>query len=621
MYSSFKECQKKLAGVAAVDYFFTTECMDLIIQKVSLDDNQKSILFHVLVKLMNSYNLGHSCEHLSDIADRTVFASVEDGINGFKLPERNELESLLQSFECKGLPIYFAKEFGGLYIRRLWLYENEVAKFIKQRLQTNEVDTQKLQIVIDELFDSTRLPHQLVAEQSTATATPSHQRGLFQNEETNWQKIAVINSIIRRFSIISGGPGTGKTTTVTKLLLAESLLKDSSTNIALLAPTGKAAQRLTESMKDSLQLLLTTNANINQARKSLGTLEAQTVHRFLGLRPNSTYIKYNKEKPAPFDIVVVDEASMLDINLFVKLIRSIGENTKLVLIGDVNQLPSVGVGSLLSSLTTGMCNAFSAKASTILKLFDESITKHESGLDYAVLLEKNYRSEQHIVSFAKDVLAGQTDYQKYQCQGLQFESLEHLDKGLKQFAGKYKVILQSKNYQEALGELKKFRILVANRVITVGTNQLNIKVEKLLGKTPNSLYKGKPIMITQNSHSLELYNGDVGVLWGDDNGNLKAYFEHREDKSFAINMLPKFESVYAMTIHKTQGSEFDEIAIILPDKDNRVLTKELLYTGITRAKKKLTIIADENVLKATIKKKIKRNSNIKELIENLENYS
>ena len=104
-------------------------------------------------------------------------------------------------------------------------------------------------------------------------------------------------------------------------------------------------------------------------------------------------------------------------------------------------------------------------------------------------------------------------------------------------------------------------------------------------------------------------------------GNLKAYFEHREGKSFAINMLPKFEAVYVMTIHKTQGSEFDEIAIILPDEVNRVLTKELLYTGITRAKKKLTIIADESVLKTTITKKVKRNSNIKGLIENLENYS
>ena len=128
-------------------------------------------------------------------------------------------------------------------------------------------------------------------------------------------------------------------------------------------------------------------------------------------------------------------------------------------------------------------------------------------------------------------------------------------------------------------------------------------------------------MITQNSHSLGLFNGDVGVLWNDESSNLKAYFEHREGKSFDINMLPKFEPVYAMTIHKTQGSEFDEVVIILPDEINQSLTKELLYTGITRAKRRLTIIADDSVLKTTIKKKVERSSNIKELIENLENSS
>ena len=607
MYSSFKECQKILYGVAAVDYFFAKECMDLIIQKVSLDDSQKSILFHVLVKLMNSYNLGHSCEHLSDIVDQTIFASIEDGIKGFKLPEYKDLESILQSFECEDLPIYFAKKFGSLYIRKLWLYENEVAKFIKQRLQVHELDVQNLQIVIDKLF-----PKLL----SSPLENGDDRLSVFsQQNETDWQKIAVINSIIRKFSIISGGPGTGKTTTVTKLLLTESLLKDSSINIALLAPTGKASQRLTESMRDSLQLLSAIE-NIDQTCENLRTLEAQTVHRFLGLIPNSTYTKYNKERPAPYDLIVVDEASMLDINLFIKLIRSISENAKLVLIGDVNQLPSVGVGNLLSNLTAGSNNAFSTKARAVLNLFDINISEQRSKFDYVVKLEKNYRSEHHIVSFAKDVLVGQTDYQKHQCKGLQFEGLKHLDKSLKQFAGKYRAILQSKNYQQALSELKKFRILVANKAIAIGTNQLNIKIEKLLGKTPNSLYKGKPIMIAQNSHSLELYNGDVGVLWNDEKGILKAYFEHRKGKSFAINMLPKFEAVYAMTIHKIQGSEFDEIVIILPDEVNRTLTKELLYTGITRAKKKLTIIVDNSVLKTTIKKKVRRNSNIKELIEN-----
>ena len=593
MYSSFKECQKELAGVAAVDYFFATECVGLIKEQLSLTDSQKFILFHVLVKLMNSYNLGHSCEYLNDMAGQIIFASVEKEMKGYRLPEYDDLRSLFDLFHYDNLPIYFSKEFNSLYIRRLWLYENEIAKFIKKRLQINELDVQRLDEVISMLFR--------------------------ESNKTDWQKIAVINSIIRNFSIISGGPGTGKTTTVTKLLLASILINDNHANIALLAPTGKAAQRLTESVSSSLDLLPTISDDINQIHGSLKTLEAQTVHRFLGLRPNSTYTKYNKEKLAPYDLIVVDETSMLDINLFIRLIRAVSENTKLVLIGDVNQLPSVGVGSLLSSLTSESYNAFSAEASTILKLFDENVIRQENNLDYAVKLEKNYRSEQHIVNFARDMLAERVDYQKHQCEGLQFETLKYIDKNLKIFIDKYRLVLQSKNYQEALNVLKKFRILVANRNIELGTIPLNLKIEKLLGKVPNSLYKGKPIMITQNSAPLGLFNGDVGILWNDESANLKAYFEHRESKAFAINMLPKFETVYVMTIHKTQGSEFDEIAIILPNEVNKVLTNELLYTGITRAKKKLTIISDENVLKTTIKKKVKRNSNIKELIEGLEN--
>ena len=593
--------------------------MELINQKTSLNDNQREVLFHVLVKLMSAYNLGHSCEHLSAIAGHTIFSSKEDGIEGYKLLQGGELESLFESINYDGLPIYYAKQFGSLYIRRLWLYENEVASFIKQRLQTSKLDIQKLQIVIDELFDSAKLPRQ------SATATPSYQRGIFQDEETDWQKIAVINSIIRKFSIISGGPGTGKTTTVAKLLLASVLLEQQSPRIALLAPTGKAAQRLTESLESSIKSFQDSASNqflnIDTNLYDEINIEGQTIHRFLGVRPNSAYIKYNQEHQAPYDIIVVDEASMLDINLFIKLIRAIGEDTKLVLIGDVNQLPSVGVGSLLSSLTSESDNSFSESANAILKAFDERITAENSSLDYVVKLQKNYRSEKHIADFAIDVLTGGTDYQKHHQTDLQFKPLQSLDKNLKNFANKYKAVTQCQDYKEALNQLKKFRILVANRNIKIGTNNLNIEIEKLLGKAPNSLYKGKPIMITQNSHSLGLFNGDVGVLWNDESSNLKAYFEHREGKSFAINMLPKFEPVYAMTIHKTQGSEFDEVVIILPDEINQSLTKELLYTGITRAKRRLTIIADDSVLKTTIKKKVERSSNIKELIENLENSS
>ncbi len=603
MYSSFKKCQEQLADVAAVDYFFAKECLNVISTHSKLDENQQEILFHILIKLMNSYSLGHSCEIVANIANKTFFDSKEESLKGYKTPGYNDLVALLDLLDYENLPIYYAKELDSLYIKRLWLYENEIAKFINAKLAIKQFDIQNLKTIVDSLFD--------------------------QSNETDWQKVAVVNSLIRDFSIISGGPGTGKTTTVTKLLLTKELLEKSPQRIALLAPTGKAAQRLTESVLDSLnnichsssytknshaELVSVSQYDINEACDKLNKLEAQTIHRFLGIKPNSKHIKYHKNALAPYDLVVVDEASMLDVEIFIKLIRALGENATLVLVGDLNQLPSVGVGSLLSNLTATSDNKFTPESKEIIDTVTGFTLAQTDDFDYTVKLQKNYRSQQHINDFAKSILKGEFDFDIHKHDLLEFTDLKSLDSNLKAYAKKYKQLEKASNPHEALEEFKKLRILVGNRNIQVGTNQLNAKIERLLGKKVDSLYHAKPIMISQNSHSLGLYNGDIGVLWYDNSGNLKAYFEHLKDKSFAINMLPKFESVYVMTIHKTQGSEFDEVVIVLPDEINKTLTRELLYTGVTRAKFKLKIIANRDILTTIIKREVKRNSNIKELM-------
>ncbi|ABK90231.1 exodeoxyribonuclease V, alpha subunit [Francisella tularensis subsp. novicida U112] len=586
MYKTFHKACEQLADIRAIDFFFAKEVFDLVKKTTpsmttlssesypplhgakgnDLEQKSNEILFHILMKLMHVYSHGHSCLKIADISNKTIFASEQsnqsDAKVGFKMPSSDKIANILDSLNYDNLPIYFAKQYDSLYIKRLWNYENEIANFIKLKTIQNTQKDNRIEEVVDKLFEPAG--------------------------EINWQKQAVIKSLNYNFSIISGGPGTGKTTTVAKLLLAIQMLNQNQQRIALLAPTGKAAQRMTESLNSVLSKRVD-----NDSYLGLSNLEAQTIHRFLGLRPNSTHVKYSKQSKAPYDVIIVDEASMLDMNIFIKLIRAVADNTKLILIGDTNQLPSVEAGSLLANFTHD---------------------KYGSITPYTTLLIKNYRSQQYINNLAASVLKGDVNIDSHQNENINFHSLRNLDTYLREYAKRYSQLEKCRNYKEALTELNKFRILVANKNLEIGTDKLNQKIEKFMSKPIDSNYKGKPIMITQNSYSLGLFNGDVGIIWPDDTGKLRAYFDGKDAKAFSLNMLPKYESVYAMTIHKTQGSEFDEIVIILPAEDNEALSKQLLYTAITRAKYKLTIISEQSSLRDIAQKDIKRNSNISELV-------
>ncbi|KFJ42640.1 exodeoxyribonuclease V subunit alpha [Francisella philomiragia] len=586
MYKTFHQACEQLADIRAIDFFFAKEVFDLVKKTTpsiitlsselypplhgakgnDLEQKSNEVFFHILIKLMHVYSHGNSCLKIADISNKTIFASEQstqsDAKVGFKMPSFDEIVSILESLDYDKLPIYFAKEYDSLYIKRLWNYEVEIAKFIKSRTIQNIHQDNYIEEVVDKLFEPA--------------------------DEIDWQKQAVIKSLNYNFSIISGGPGTGKTTTVAKLLLAIQMSNQNQQRIALLAPTGKAAQRMTESLNSVLSKRVD-----NDSYLGLSNLEAQTIHRFLGLRPNSTYVKYNEQSKAPYDVIIVDEASMLDMNIFIKLIRAVADNTKLILIGDTNQLPSVEAGSLLANFTHHR---------------DGDITP------YTTLLIKNYRSQQYINNLAVSVLKGDINIDSHQNENINFHSIRNLDTYLRDYAKRYSQLEKCSDYKEALTELNKFRILVANKNLEIGTDKLNQKIEKFMSKPIDSNYKGKPIMITQNSYSLGLFNGDVGIIWPDDTGKLRAYFDGKDAKAFSLNMLPKYESVYAMTIHKTQGSEFDEIVIILPAEDNEALSKQLLYTAITRAKHKLTIISEQSSLRDIAQKDIKRNSNISELV-------
>ena len=574
MYKDFRNCQQKLANIQAIEYFFALEVIRFLENTKDLNINnytneEKNNLFHLLIKLMYSYTSGNSCIKIKDIANNTFFNSKEENKQGFKFLNYENLIKILEPFNNENLPIYFSKKFDSLYIKRLWLFENEIANFIEFKLnQKFQQDNETIKNIVNKLF----------------------------SEESD-QKKAVIKSLNSKFSIISGGPGTGKTTTVAKLLLALQILNNEKPlNVALLAPTGKASQRVTESILNSKEEFLKSNEMnfIDKDYFNILDTQGETIHRFLGIKPNSQHTKYNSNIKAPYDVIIVDESSMLDINIFIKLIRAIKEDSYLILLGDINQLPSVEAGNLLHSFTDDLNGQI------------EIISKYTSKL------EKNYRSNSDINSFANDILNEKIDFNKDNST-INYKDLDNLDNYLKEIVEqKYKHLLLCKTPQEALQKLKNFKILVGNKNINIGTNRLNNKIEKLLGKNINSNYKGKPIMITENSYSLGLFNGDIGIIWD----NNEVYFENKEE-SININMLSNYETVYAMTIHKTQGSEFNEIALIIPEDENNILTKQLIYTGVTRAKNKIDIIAKDEIFQKVIKKSIVRNSNINQIIKNI----
>ncbi|MEY8701693.1 AAA family ATPase, partial [Francisella philomiragia] len=420
MYKTFHQACEQLADIRAIDFFFAKEVFDLAKNLPKSSKNNchsgldleslkysENVFFHILIKLMHVYSHGHSCLKIADISNKTIFASEQTNQSdvkvGFKMPSFDEIISILQSLDYNKLPVYFAKEYDSLYIKRLWNYEVEIANFIKSRTIKNTQQDNRIEEIVDKLFEPT--------------------------DEIDWQKQAVIKSLNYNFSIISGGPGTGKTTTVAKLLLAIQILNQNQQRIALLAPTGKAAQRMTESLNSALSKRVD-----NDSYLGLSNLEAQTIHRFLGLRPNSTYVKYNEQSKAPYDVIIVDEASMLDMNIFIKLIRAVADNTKLILIGDTNQLPSVEAGSLLANFTYDSNGNISR---------------------YTTLLIKNYRSQQYINNLAADVLKGDVNTDNHQNENINFYNLSDLDTYLREYAKRYSQLEKCNDYKEALNELNK----------------------------------------------------------------------------------------------------------------------------------------------------------------------
>ncbi|MGB0936022.1 MAG: exodeoxyribonuclease V subunit alpha [Colwellia sp.] len=701
-YGTFYQASVNLCEIEAIDYFFANEVNNALLAYLQQGTNKlqgqqetsmeaevcqaknlslslnllrthSECLWHVFAALSQCLRQGNTCLSVAKLA--LVEWGKDDSHKGYLFKNEETLETLFEQLHLNEhnsqLVVYRQ---GKLYMRRYFQFEQELKDFITSKLDS-----------------PCRYPIKHIA--STVSSLFPDDQALV--NEIDWQKLAVANALKAKFSIIAGGPGTGKTYTVTKLLAAilmlnienqnqkmnKDLKQTSSVEIALTAPTGKAAQRLRESLEKSLHNFKGT---IGDDILSLIPTNAKTLHRLLGVIPNSPNFKHNQHNLLTCDILLIDEVSMVDLPMMTRVFRALKPTASVILLGDADQLPSVAVGSVLADLAPSPHPGYSKENLNYLiesaGISKACLTEHSLlsenlniNFDYLSFLLKSRRfdGEGAIGKMAKAVIQGHvdaswallkenevihdtcTEYIVNQPLTLVNHDLTSWLKPL--VDAYYQGISMCKTVNDAFEQLSKFRILCVMRVGEFGVDAINQWVKDYLAGKQNirsnsfdatstgeaqRYYHGLPIMITQNNYRMNLFNGDIGLMWLNADNRLVAYFEQASEKNetqvdkqemtspktvdtqykqFLPSRLPSFEAVYAMTIHKTQGSEFEHVALIVPNtaiskqnnkQDNQLLSRELLYTGITRAKQRLTIATQKANWQQGVKSKINRDSGL-----------
>ncbi len=500
-----------------------------------------------------------------------------------------------------------------LYLQRMWQYEGDVVRFIASDNTTlfvneaRDVNENLLTETLDRLFGRS-------------------------GTEINWQKVAAAVAATRRISVISGGPGTGKTTTVAKLLTALIQLSPGQRlRIQLAAPTGKAAARLTESLGNAIRQLTLTDAE----RKLLPD-QASTLHRLLGAQPNSQRLRYHRGNPLNLDVLVVDEASMVDLPMMARLIAALPAKAQVIFLGDRDQLASVEAGAVLGDICRFAELGYSkARAEQLARLTGCTLagnipigavpTDTVNVRDSLCLLRKSYRFDEKsgIGQLALAVNAGKYRDALSVFKGA-YSDVEHFSltdsddyqRLLEDCVAGYQHYLQlaatGAHAADVLAAFGRYQLLCALRSGPFGVSGLNERIEQLLHhkrlieRAPGPTgrwYAGRPVMIGLNDSALGLFNGDIGIALYDGEGELRVHFQLPDGniKSVQPSRLPSHETAYAMTVHKSQGSEFEHTALVLPNTFMPVLTRELVYTAITRARQRLTLYCSDTVLSNAIR--------------------
>ncbi|GAC31881.1 exodeoxyribonuclease V subunit alpha [Paraglaciecola polaris] len=530
-----------------------------------------------------------------------------------------------------------------LYMQRYWQYEVHLADKINSMTgQPSVLDMDEGRALLAQLFiHKAPLP---------VDEAPSNANGT--EYDIDWQKVAVCLAASQNVSVITGGPGTGKTTTVIRLMaLLQGLArhKKSRLQIKLAAPTGKAAARLSQSISAAM-------GHLPEALQADLPTQCSTIHRLLGSIPNSPYFRFNEQHPLHVDVLIVDEASMVDLPLMSKLFAALPRHAKIILLGDKDQLASVEAGSVLSDICAAAQNfsptvynqppPYSSDALTVIKALCqiELSTPYVNNAKISnslALLHKSYRFSEHsgIGRLARAMNTGKlpaskalfanTDYPdvRWNASDEPKALVNNLLKGYQAYFSCVQTLCTDGQFEtqgtEVFALLQQQQVLCAQKEATWGVHQMNALIESELNKQGlidlgRDFYIGRPVMLRQNDHSLGLFNGDIGIVMPDEQneGLVKVWFvtEQNTLRGVLPSRLPPHETVYAMTIHKSQGSEFEHVYLCLPRVETRsqarLLSRELLYTGLTRAKKSFTLYSDEQALSVSIARRCKRGSGL-----------
>ena len=509
---------------------------------------------------------------------------------------------------------------GRVYLQRLYQHEQDLASRLR-RMASGDVPLPR----------GDRLAR---LREALARYFPPEPADAAGRNAPDWQRMAAVVALCKRLCIISGAPGTGKTTTVAKIigLLMESA-GPAGLQVRVCAPTGKAAARLS----DALARASRTLACPSEVAAGLASLESGTIHRLLRVQPGGKGFYFSEQNPLPADVVVVDEASMVDLVLMSRLVRAVPEGARLIILGDKDQLASVEAGAVFGDLCRGVSRAgytcrMRERIAGLTALPAERATDASSGSgplgDCRVVLKQNFRfdARRGIGALTRAVNRGDGEQVKriFAAAGagairwVKGGSRAAFDKVLAARVLKgYETYFESADPAQALERFGSFRILCALAAGPFGAARINQKAADLLQQARRirrgqTWYTGRPVMITRNDYRLGLFNGDTGLAWPDTDGRLRVWF-HGEGgglKALSPQRLPAHQTVFAMTVHKSQGSEFDAVLLVLPDRDAPVLTRELVYTGCSRARRHLDLAAGEAILERALARTVQRTSGL-----------
>lgn len=535
-----------------------------------------------------------------------------------------------------------------LYLRRYWTYERRIDSALRQRLIVHEPTPDDLPERLGGLFG-----------QASSSA------------QIDWQKLACALATRGAFSIVTGGPGTGKTTTVVRLLAllqAPAVEAGKPLRIRLAAPTGKAAARLTESISQQVRTL-----QVAESVRDKIPSDVTTVHRLLGSRPGTRHFRHHAGNRLPLDVLVVDEASMIDLEMMANLLDALPTHARLVLLGDKDQLASVEAGAVLGDLcrdaeagwyspqTRDWLEAVSGEELGSSGLQEDTNASHPLAQQVVMLRHSRRFGEgsgigqlarwvnQQQADEARKLLAARSHADLYSLalKGEQDRALERLlleghgegPQGYRHYLSLLRNLRPSFDSppddpcwvdwaRNVLQAFDAFQLLCAVRKGPWGVEGLNQRITGALLKarlidSDQQWYEGRPVLMTRNDYGLGLMNGDIGIALklperdGLEVGRqvLRVAFARNDGQGGVRFVLPSrlndVETVYAMTVHKSQGSEFAHTALILPDALNPVLTKELIYTGITRAKNWFSLIEPRTgIFEEAVRRKVKRLSGL-----------